>query len=812
MNTMSTNLRQKLRELNKQKEEFDVDNQNIDMHKNYSTTPVQLKKTSINQLILHPKSLNINNQDITLTPEEFHRREQEFNNDMQRECGQDAQWKKIQQNTFTRWANERLKLVNRHINNLQTDLSDGLNLIALIEILVNKKLPRYNQRPQFRSQKLENVSVVLDYLENIEKKRLVNIDALDIVDGNMKLILGLMWTLILHYSITLPAWEIPNEKRETIQNLKPKQKLMNWLQAKLPTQINIGNFTSDWNDGRAIGAVLNSCYPGLFPNWADRDPKNALENAKEAMDLAERWLGIPQLIQPHEMINPQVDEQSMMTYLSQYPNAQLQPGAPIKPKNYANQVHCYGSGLDRTGHIVDKPVIFHIETCAAGLGKVDVIVVNPNGQTEECLIEFREDINRTYDCVFYPTIDGEYKIIVTFNEQEVRNSPFLINVALPEPTPDLLVNDEVDAPGNEITPSDIEQPFYENFNPTNAIVYDRQETTDIKITNLDEEGDDLILEEDHIYYAHVMDNLEYIAETLPLQVENKHSHSSKNIQASPIQFEQSTNKITKDNSHIDSSVTFEHPLINQFYEYYNLEDVPRLQLFKQLNRRLTHIRQTLKTMSSNDIEIKLKYKRDALIKKRQTSIHSLTKDERIAMAELELNVYEYNNALNELSSKCFPLNKNDQLGNEQLLPIPPALLSCNTIVPVVKNPIISETSISPSVSTFHTVRPSAISQSTVLLSTTTQFSEKTEKILSWNHPLLSNLMNTFEPITPSCKTQIHKQLARRYEHICKKAKELSKTQLQTPLEQSKKILQPNKDERLRIAELELCLFELEKGK
>ncbi|CAF4488403.1 unnamed protein product, partial [Rotaria sp. Silwood2] len=308
------------------------------------------------------------------------------------------------------------------------------------------------------------------------------------------------------------------------------------------------------------------------------------------------------------------------------------------------------------------------------------------------------------------------------------------------------------------------------------------------------------------------DNLEYIAETLPLQVENKHSHSSKNIQASPIQFEQSTNKITKDNSHIDSSVTFEHPLINQFYEYYNLEDVPRLQLFKQLNRRLTHIRQTLKTMSSNDIEIKLKYKRDALIKKRQTSIHSLTKDERIAMAELELNVYEYNNALNELSSKCFPLNKNDQLGNEQLLPIPPALLSCNTIVPVVKNPIISETSISPSVSTFHTVRPSAISQSTVLLSTTTQFSEKTEKILSWNHPLLSNLMNTFEPITPSCKTQIHKQLARRYEHICKKAKELSKTQLQTPLEQSKKILQPNKDERLRIAELELCLFELEKGK
>jgi filamin len=83
------------------------------------------------------------------------------------------------------------------------------------------------------------------------------------------------------------------------------------------------------------------------------------------------------------MINPKVDEQSMMTYLSQYPNARLKSGAPVKPKNYANQVHHYGSGLDRTGHSVNKPVLFHIETCAAGLGKVDVIVVNPNGQTDE---------------------------------------------------------------------------------------------------------------------------------------------------------------------------------------------------------------------------------------------------------------------------------------------------------------------------------------------------------------------------------------------------------------------------------------------
>ena len=32
-------------------------------------------------------------------------------------------------------------------------------------------------------------------------------DSSDIVDQKLKLIMGLVWTLILHYSITMPTWE-----------------------------------------------------------------------------------------------------------------------------------------------------------------------------------------------------------------------------------------------------------------------------------------------------------------------------------------------------------------------------------------------------------------------------------------------------------------------------------------------------------------------------------------------------------------------------------------------------------------------------
>lgn len=93
----------------------------------------------------------------------------------ERELAEDAQWKRIQQNTFTRWANEHLKTVSKHIGNLETDLCDGLRLITLIEVLSGKNLPKHNKRPTFRSQKLENVSVALKFLEDDEGIKIVNI-------------------------------------------------------------------------------------------------------------------------------------------------------------------------------------------------------------------------------------------------------------------------------------------------------------------------------------------------------------------------------------------------------------------------------------------------------------------------------------------------------------------------------------------------------------------------------------------------------------------------------------------------------------
>lgn len=93
----------------------------------------------------------------------------------ERELADDAQWKIIQKNTFTRWANEHLKTINKQVADLETDLSDGLRLVGLVEVLSGKKFKFVNRRPNFRTQKLENVTMALEFLERDEGIRIVNI-------------------------------------------------------------------------------------------------------------------------------------------------------------------------------------------------------------------------------------------------------------------------------------------------------------------------------------------------------------------------------------------------------------------------------------------------------------------------------------------------------------------------------------------------------------------------------------------------------------------------------------------------------------
>ena len=120
--------------------------------------------------------------------------------------------------------------------------------------------------------------------------------------------LGLIWTLIQRYQlgIGVPVEEepapsdgasaAPLERKKTKKQASPSAKklLLGWIRATLP-DIGASNFTTDWNDGRRVSALVDKMKPGLIPNYATLDPADRLENTRNAMNLAEEHFGIPQV-------------------------------------------------------------------------------------------------------------------------------------------------------------------------------------------------------------------------------------------------------------------------------------------------------------------------------------------------------------------------------------------------------------------------------------------------------------------------------------------------------------------------------------
>ncbi|XP_078614622.1 filamin-A-like isoform X4 [Branchiostoma floridae x Branchiostoma japonicum] len=221
----------------------------------------------------------------------------------------DSRWVEIQKNTFTNWVNESLRPRGESVQELGEDLRDGTRLATLLEALSDRKIPRINRNPINNLQKMDNVSRSLDLMKK-EGIKTVNIGNEDVLEGNEKLMLGLIWTLIQHYQISRGSGQRGAK-------YSPKKHMLLWLQTVLP-ECRITNLSTDWNDGIALSALVDYCRPGLFPHWRSLNRQDALQNCRNAMDIAEREFNIPQVVSPEDFSDPSLDELSGMTYLSYY--------------------------------------------------------------------------------------------------------------------------------------------------------------------------------------------------------------------------------------------------------------------------------------------------------------------------------------------------------------------------------------------------------------------------------------------------------------------------------------------------------------
>uniref|UniRef100_A0A3Q3FYM9 Spectrin beta chain n=1 Tax=Labrus bergylta TaxID=56723 RepID=A0A3Q3FYM9_9LABR len=199
----------------------------------------------------------------------------------------------VQKKTFTKWINSHLSRVSCRITDLYMDLRDGRMLIKLLEVLSGERLPKPT-KGRMRIHCLENVDKALQFLKE-QRVHLENMGSHDIVDGNHRLTLGLIWTIILRFQI---------------QDIR-------FCSVVMYPNVNIHNFSTSWRDGMAFNALIHKHRPDLI-DFDKLKKSNAHYNLQNAFNLAEQHLGLTKLLDPEDISVDHPDEKSVITYVVTY--------------------------------------------------------------------------------------------------------------------------------------------------------------------------------------------------------------------------------------------------------------------------------------------------------------------------------------------------------------------------------------------------------------------------------------------------------------------------------------------------------------
>uniref|UniRef100_A0A3Q4G6G9 Actinin alpha 3b n=1 Tax=Neolamprologus brichardi TaxID=32507 RepID=A0A3Q4G6G9_NEOBR len=182
--------------------------------------------TAVETQITYTNSYTIQHEDAYMTQEE----------DWDRDLLLDPAWEKQQR---------KVAELKRYFRN---------PMLLFSSLTVIERLPKPD-KGKMRFHKIANVNKALDFICS-KGVKLVSIGAEEIVDGNVKMTLGMIWTIILRFAI----------QDISVEETSAKEGLLLWCQRKTAPyrNVNVQNFHISWKDGLALCALIHRHRPDLI--------------------------------------------------------------------------------------------------------------------------------------------------------------------------------------------------------------------------------------------------------------------------------------------------------------------------------------------------------------------------------------------------------------------------------------------------------------------------------------------------------------------------------------------------------------------
>ena len=194
-----------------------------------------------------------------------------------------------------------------------------------------------------------------------------------------------------------------------------RAKLLKWLQKQLP-QFKITNFTTNWADGKAFAALINTCHPGLYSGWASLESQKGIENNEMLFALTKKRLGVEPSFNARQLALSEVEELQVMTYIMRIKNSTMVP--------LPDEITISGPGIMKA--TAGKQTQFQIDTTRAGPGR---LLIDAYYEDQSKLkFSLREKQSGVVTFTYTPRGAGTINFDILWSDIPIPNSPFCVRV------------------------------------------------------------------------------------------------------------------------------------------------------------------------------------------------------------------------------------------------------------------------------------------------------------------------------------------------------------------------------------------------